>query len=246
VINHASDKAKAEAQKSSARERDEFLDLKQALEQCLAKALGESLPALRFSNQADHLGNHTSLSVKRFPNWQASSFPQLTLIQAITGFDRWSLSVIAMFRQLTGRSVFAVVSWREARIVQRPSAMGYPLPIAVYAYLAFPLLIIGALVCLVAIPRPSLMLLLEAPAMRRSWVSKKRAVGLFLLAFAVLIHGVFITGAATFGPKSVMRVQIFGFHCAYKQPCDIATISTNSGYLDHIRLPQPVDMDTFY
>ena len=90
------------------------------------------------------------------------------------------------------------------------------------------------------------MLLLEAPAMRRSWVSKKRAVGLFLLAFAVLIHGVFITGAATFGPKSVMRVQIFGFHCAYKQPCDIATISTNSGYLDHIRLPQPVDMDTFY
>jgi hypothetical protein len=111
--------------------------------------------------------------------------------------------------------------------------MGYPLPIAVFAYLTLPLLIIGALVCLVGIPR-------------KSWLSKKRAVGVFLLALAVLIHGIFITGAATFGPKSVMTAEIITFRCAYNQPCDIAILSTNRGYLDNVRLPQPVDMDTFY
>ena len=111
--------------------------------------------------------------------------------------------------------------------------MGYPLPIAVYAYLTLPVLIIGTLLCLVGIPR-------------KAWVSKKRAVGVFLLALAVLIHGIFITGAATFGPKSVMTAEIITFRCAYNQPCDIAILSTNKGYLDNVRLPQPVDMETFY
>jgi hypothetical protein len=113
--------------------------------------------------------------------------------------------------------------------------MGYPPPIAAYAYLALPVLVIGALLCLVGIRR-------------KSWISKKRAVGLFLLALAVLIHGIFITGAATFGPKSVMTAEIFTFRCAaaYTQRCDIAILSTNRVYLDNVRLPQPVDMDTFY
>ena len=113
--------------------------------------------------------------------------------------------------------------------------MGYPLPIAAYAYLVLPVLLLGALVCLVG-------------KRRKSWISKKRAVGMFLLALAVLIHGIFITGAATFGPKSVMTAEIITFRCAaaYTQRCDTAILSTNIGYLDNIRLPQPVDMDTFY
>lgn len=111
--------------------------------------------------------------------------------------------------------------------------MGYPAPIAVYAYLALPVLIICALVCLIGMPG-------------KSWISNKRAVGVFLLALAVLIHGILIIGAATFGPKSVMTAEILTFRCAYNQPCDIAILSTNRGYLDNVRLPQPVDMDTFY
>src|SRR5215467_9311419 len=116
------------------------------------------------------------------------------------------------------------------------STMGYPPPIAAYAYLALPVLVIGALVCLVVATR------------RKSWISKKTAVGVFLLALTVLIHGIFITGAANFGPKSVMTAEIFTFRCAaaYTQRCDIAVLSTSGGYLDNVRLPQPVDMDTFY
>jgi len=111
--------------------------------------------------------------------------------------------------------------------------MGYPPPLALYAYLALPVLGIGAIVCLVG-------------TRRMSWVSQRRAVGVFLLSLAVLVHGIFITGAATFGPKSVMSAEIITFRCVYKQPCDIAILSTNRGYLDNVRLPQPVDMDTFY
>jgi hypothetical protein len=112
--------------------------------------------------------------------------------------------------------------------------MGYPPPIAAYVFLALPVLVIGALVCLVGIRR-------------KSWISMKRAVGAFLLALAVLMHGIFIAGAATFGPKSVMTAEILTFRCAaaYTQSCDIAILSTNRGYLDNVRLPQPVDMDTF-
>jgi hypothetical protein len=114
------------------------------------------------------------------------------------------------------------------------SAMGYPPPIAAYVFLVLPVLVIGALVCLVGIRR-------------KSWISKKRAVGVFLLAVAVLTHGIFITGAATFGPTSVMTAEIFTFRCAaaYTQTCDTAILSTNRGYLNNVRLPQPVDMHTF-
>jgi hypothetical protein len=106
-------------------------------------------------------------------------------------------------------------------------------PLADYAYMALAVLFIGVLVCLVGIPG-------------KAWLSGKRALGVFLLALALLTHGVIITGAATFGPKSVMTAEIITFRCVYKQPCGIAILSTNRGYLDNVRLPEPVDMETFY
>jgi hypothetical protein len=70
-----------------------------------------------------------------------------------------------------------------------------------------------------------------------------------LLALAFLVHGIFVVGAATFGPTPVLQGEVFSFSCGIPidyTDCKSVDVSTGRGYLLDARLPQPVNFDTFY
>lgn len=84
---------------------------------------------------------------------------------------------------------------------------------------------------------------------REAWAFKETAAGVLLLAFVVLVHGIAVVGAATFGPTPVLQGEVFGFSCGVPvdySDCNSVDVSTGRGYLMNARLPQPVNFDTFY
>ncbi len=111
----------------------------------------------------------------------------------------------------------------------------FPTPITGFAYVALAGLCIGAFCCV-------------AGTTREAWADSENSVGVALLAFALILHGIFITGASTFGPTPVLAGEVFGFRCAGMdyRPCGYVDVSTGRGYLVDARLPQPVEFDAFY
>src|SRR5438874_13046930 len=77
----------------------------------------------------------------------------------------------------------------------------FPTPITEFAYVGLAGLCIGAFCCL-------------AGTTREAWADSENSVGVALLAFALILHCIFITGASTFGPTPVLAGVVFGFRCA--------------------------------
>jgi hypothetical protein len=111
-----------------------------------------------------------------------------------------------------------------------------PSSITGFVFLAIVGLSIGAFCCL-------------AGATREAWADSETSVGVALLALALILHGVFITGASTFGPTPVLAAEIFGGQCldqGQEVPCRSVDLSTGRGYLVNARPPEGVDFWTFY
>ncbi len=84
---------------------------------------------------------------------------------------------------------------------------------------------------------------------REAWAFKETAIGISLLALAILVHGIFISGAATFGPTPVLQGEVFGLNCGIPidyTDCNSVDLSTGYGYLLDARLPEPVKSDEFF
>jgi hypothetical protein len=84
---------------------------------------------------------------------------------------------------------------------------------------------------------------------REAWATRETAIGMLMLGLAVLLDGIFITGASTFGPTPVLAGEVFGFDCGRPiddTACNFVDLSTGRGYLVDARLPQPVRFDTFW
>jgi hypothetical protein len=83
---------------------------------------------------------------------------------------------------------------------------------------------------------------------REAWALKETAIGVLLSGLALLVHGIFIVGASTFGPTPVLAGEVFGFRCAEMnyRSCGYVDVSTGRGYLVDARLPHPVEFDAFY
>jgi hypothetical protein len=83
---------------------------------------------------------------------------------------------------------------------------------------------------------------------REAWADTENSVGISLLAFAFILHGLFVTGASTFGPTPVLKGEVLGAHCVAMQPkpCDSIDVSTGRGYLVDAHLPENIDYLTFY
>lgn len=88
-------------------------------------------------------------------------------------------------------------------------------PITGPVYLVIAALSIGSFICL-------------AGTTREAWADAENSIGISLLAFAIVLHGVFVTGASTFGPTPVLMGEVFGARCVAMEPkpCDSIDVST--------------------
>src|SRR5207253_8877329 len=77
----------------------------------------------------------------------------------------------------------------------------FPTPITEFAYVGLAGLCIGAFCCV-------------AGTTREAWADSENSVGVALLAFALILNGIFISGASTFGPTPVLAGDVFVFRDA--------------------------------
>src|SRR2546430_15826593 len=101
-------------------------------------------------------------------------------------------------------------------------------PITEFAYAGLAGLCIGAFCCL-------------AGTTREAWADSENSVGVVLLAFALILHGIFITGASTFGPTPVLEGVVLGFPCP--RMCYLArgreAVATGTGHSGDSPPPHP-------